>query len=227
MSDPSEPLPRNAGVEAGQMHELPASPTEEELANQYPTKPFTPVKAETAQSDLGATGLSPMELARQAGTPGSGHAPTSEELHQQATKTLKSSAALREELERRFPNLSDGQKALLAAKLSRYSGSAGKAASLLQAGSLTEEDKEKIAKELEKAGKPSGLADFLSLITTGDTSLRAVTQQMAEDPGDKLNPIQMLKAQYALQTASKSVNFATAVIGQGLNFVKTVMQTQI
>lgn len=222
MSESSSPLEFDPDVSGVRPQESP----ENELGQQYPTKPFGLEGSDQTSLEKAGDAPSPMELASQGGVAGAQGPPTADQLQAQVTQVQQSSDALKQELQNRFPDLSDGQKSLLLAKLSKYQGSAGKAAALLNAPELSAEEKERIAAELQKAGHPSGLVQFLSMITGGDTSLKAVGQKLASSPQD-LNPIEMLKAQYALQGASKAVNFATAVIGQGLNFVKTVMQTQI
>lgn len=222
MSEPSAPLERNAGVTPIRPHEYP----EQELENQYPTKPFGAVAGPGETATPASTSPSVMDLAS-AATNGAGAAPTGAQLSDQANQLLTRSKALQDELVQRFPDLSDGQKSLLTAKLSKYQSSAGKAASLLGAAPISTEEKEEVLKGLKEKGHPSGLVQFLSMVSSGDSSTRAITAQIGSSPSGKLNPIDMLKAQYALAAASKSVNFATAVVGQGVNFFKTVMQTQI
>lgn len=226
MSEPSAPLERNARVTPIRPHEYP----EQELENQYPTKPFGAVAGPGETATPASTSPSVMDLASAAtGRPegGPGAAPTGAQLSDQANQLLTRSKAFQDELVQRFPDLSDGQKSLLTAKLSKYQSSAGKAASLLGAAPISTQEKEEVLKVLKEKGHPSGLVQFLSMVSSGDSSTRAVTAQIGASPGGKLNPIDMLKAQYALAAASKSVNFATAVVGQGVNFFKTVMQTQI
>jgi hypothetical protein len=225
MSEPTDALERNAGLTPIRPEPFP----KQEVEQQYPTKPFGPLVSDEGVEPpaTGEATPTPMELAgRQGGQQGQQQM-TPDELRNSVGKTLNSSNALKGDLIERFPNLSDGQKALLMAKLTKYQGQAGKAAKLLGAGTLSPERKAEIVQELEKAKHPSGMVQFLSLITGGDDSMRAVVNKLASTSTDNLNPVQIFKAQAALQSASKSVNFATAVIGQGLNFVKTLMQTQV
>lgn len=228
----SDALRGNEALTPGKM--MPTPYPVQEVGGQYPTKPFTPPAAAGPAQQQEATGEAagqaaptPMELAGEHHGGAQGEV-SQEQLQQQSAQLQKQSSNLNQMLMERYPSLSDGQKSLVGTKLNKYQSQTTKAGKMLGVNPLSEKDKQGIEKSAkEKSGGDSTLTSFLSMITGGDTTLRGITHQLAQSPEGSLNPIAMMRAQGALASASQSVNFATAVIGQGLSFVKTIMQTQI
>lgn len=230
----SDPMRGSEGLTPGKM--MPTPFPQQEVGGQYPTKPFTPptmgLEGAAPGESGGAPGkstVSPMDLAggQQGATQGN---VSQEQIQQQSQEIQKQSANLSQMLQERYPTLSDGQKSLVSTKLNKYQSQTAKAGQILGVPPQTDEQKkamEESVKQQTGDASPSALNQFLGMITSGDTTLRGITNQMANAAPGQLNPTDMLRAQAALASASKSVNFATAVVGQGLSFIKTIMSTQI
>jgi hypothetical protein len=227
----SDPLRGNDALTAAKM--LPTPEVQQEVGGQYPTKPFTPPAMGPQQAagqepaETSTKSPSPMTLAGgiQAGATG---AASPEQLQTQTSQLQQKSGNLNDMLMERYPTLSDGQKSLVGTKLNKYQSQTAKAGQLLGVKPPSDEEKQAMEKSSkQKAGGDSTLTSFLSMITGGDTTLRGIAGKLSQSSSSSLDPVTMLRAQGALSSASQAVNLATAVIGQGLSFVKTIMQTQI
>lgn len=127
----------------------------------------------------------------------------------------KSSNDLHDQLtDQRFNQMSDAQKNLVETKLSQFNK--GVKGISKQVGLDYQEPK----------ATGGQLKTFLSWITGGQHQI-ATVQDHLQLLGPKMSPTDMMRAQAQLLAASRAINFATAVVGQGSNFIKTIMQTQI
>ncbi len=161
-------------------------------------------------------GPSPLELAQTQGAEGKAVTPST--LNESLDGLKTASTSLQDQLtDQRFSQMSPGQKTLLTSKLNQF-GQSVKGLSK-QVG---------LDYDVPKASGPAlkQVSTFLGWITGGQKQI-ATVQDRLQSEGPKMSVTSMMRAQAQMLAASRAINFATAVVGQGSDFVKTIMQTQI
>ena len=117
----------------------------------------------------------------------------------------------------RYDELSDAQKVLLHTKLGQFSNSI-----------------EGLSKRLGvpyTKPKSKGLLDdaktVLSWLTEGQNQLNSVAGNLAKKTPGEISVVSMLRAQAQLLAADRAINFASALVAKGADFITKIMQTQL
>lgn len=211
----TDPLERRSPIPAGQ----PEKPPEEGIPEESPTKPFDLHAGEEAGSPLTAADAgSPFDPAAAAGQQ-AGEV-TQESLNAYANQIGDKVQGLQGQLtEERFAELTSGQRALLDKKVAQFHESVRGVAGQI---GLEQKGPEKIDLSGLKELKP-----YLSYLTQGQQQLQHVASALGSHTKGQISVVGMLRAQAQLVAAERAINFASAVVGKGTDFIKTVMQTQI
>ncbi|MBS0621476.1 MAG: hypothetical protein JSR80_00745 [Verrucomicrobia bacterium] len=209
----TERIPGKEDVGVGGLPPKGIPETPEELPS---GKDFSKVMEQMSSPQKAGEAAGPMQL--KLGAMEQGHAVSAHSLNESLNTLKQASTDLHDQLtDQRFKGLSDAQKSLLSTKLSQFNKSVQ--------GLSKQVGIDYKAPEEAPPG-PSQLKTFLSWITGGQHQIATVQDHLSL-MGSKMSPTDMMRAQAQMLAASRAINFATAVVGQGSNFIKTIMQTQI
>jgi hypothetical protein len=218
MSEPLEnPLKPAVGEQRVEPIGMPVTP-EQQIPEQAATRPFEPYMAQPV-SPQPPQAPSPMELA--AGEPaarGAAAEVTPDSLHDGLDRLNRQVGTLKGELTpERFADLSEAQKALLKTKLGQFHQNIQGLSQRLGYSSAFP--------------KPKGLLDdvktVLNWLTEGQSQIENVGSELAQKGKGKISVVAMLRAQAQLLAAERAVNFATAIVSKGSDFITKIMGTQL
>lgn len=219
MTEPIEnPLSQTPGSDAVSPVRMPPLAPGQEIPEEAPTRSFAPYM-EQQGAKPGAV-PSPMELAGYERERAGAAAEVNPESLNQGIKNLgQKVGGLKDELTPgRFGQLTDAQKILLNEKLGQF-------------GQSVKGLSQRLGTPVQLPPAPKGvLSDvktMLDWLTQGQQQLETVGQNMAKMPPGQISVVAMLRAQAQLLAADRAINFSTAIVSKGADFINKIMQTQL
>lgn len=220
MTEPLEnPTPPITGTEKTAPVSLPPY-TEQEISQQTQptTRTFEPLMQQPVSTETSSEMPSPMQLAAGEEKKGEESEVTAESLHDGLDRLNDKVGSLKEELTpNRFSEMSDAQKALLKTKLGQFGQSVQGLSHRLGVNYSVPQPK----------GLLSDVRTVLDWLTHGQAQLSDIGDQLAKKGKGTISVVSMLRAQAQLLAAERAINFATAIVSKGSDFISKIMQTQL
>lgn len=191
---------------------------EQDIPEQTTTRPFEPLMSEPLTGEPPPS-PTPMQLAagNQQGQ-WSETEVTPQSLHDGLDRLNQQVGNLKGELtSQRFSEMTNSQKALLKTKLNQF-------------GQNVQGLSQRLGSHYTMP-KPKGLLDdvktVINWLSEGQTQLQSVGDEMAKKTKGQISVVSMLRAQAQLLAAERAINFATAIVSKGSDFISKIMQTQL